>query len=444
MTQTTELEPSLDQRRKHVLMLTQDVSVDRRILLQAGALRSDGWEVTIVAMPREGQRGVDPIGVVRAAVPSDSAARERAVLRLYRLVRGQLPMDGALMRRLKSLAWRTMANPVTFYAKLLGDTARRFPADIVVAHDLPVLPLAGELAKRCGAGLVYDSHELFLGRPMSDGERRRWQDIEHQWLGCCDAVITVNRSIAGELRRRYGRDVVHTITNAEQPLRSNPHPEGLRGRAGVPPNSRLVLYQGGLLAGRNLEMLVDSMREVRDATIHLVLLGDGSLGRALERRVRRTRLERRVWILPAVPQEELLPLTASACVGIVPYVPNCLNNLYCTPNKLYEFVAAGVPVLSNDLPEIRALVDAWGLGWIASLDTPRAIARALEACFADPEAYRRCREAVKIAREQLSWDVEAVKLRGIYRQVAESTTVRNGTADRTRRGVHAPPMGGDR
>lgn len=409
---------------RRILMLTQDLRIDRRILLEADALRTDGWTVTVVAMPHEEAVSDDPPGVVRARVPATSAGRERAVLGLYRMIRRHLPMDGGAMRFLKTFAWRTVADPSTFFSRLLGETAGEHPAEIVVAHDLPMLPLAGELACRFGARLVYDSHELFLGRPMSGSERRRWRLLEAHWVGQCDAIITVNGSIARELERSYGRPGIEVITNAERPLEAAPDPEALRRRAGLSSDARIVLYQGGLLAGRNLEVLVDSMAAVSNPRIHLVLLGDGALGRGLAARIRRKGLGSRVRMLPAVPQTELLALTGAADVGVVPYVANCLNSLYCTPNKLYEFIAAGVPVLASDLPEIRALVEEYGLGWIAPLDTVAGMSAAIEACLADPEGHARRREATRLARERISWDREAHRLREIYRALL------NGGPDR--------------
>jgi glycosyltransferase involved in cell wall biosynthesis len=126
---------------------------------------------------------------------------------------------------------------------------------------------------------------------------------------------------------------------------------------GLPVDKRIVLLQGGLSAGRNLEVLVDAMHYVKDPSVVLVVLGDGLLLRSLQKMAQQEGLAGRVYFHAAVPQNELLELTAAADAGVIPYQATCLNNHYCTPNKLFEFIAAGLPILATDLPEIRRLVE---------------------------------------------------------------------------------------
>ncbi|BCQ59333.1 hypothetical protein PBOI14_10830 [Pseudomonas sp. Boi14] len=149
-------------------MLCNDRQIDRRILLQADSLEEDGWHVTILAMPLDDIAGTEDPRVVRIGAQQESAARrENRVLHAYRIVRRHLPMNGRLMRFLKSLAWRFLVDQERFYLNLFLADGTRHPAQVVVAHDLPMLAVACQLAQESGARLVYDSHELYCEQEFS-------------------------------------------------------------------------------------------------------------------------------------------------------------------------------------------------------------------------------------------------------------------------------------
>ena len=399
-----------------ILMLTTDQVIDRRILLEADSLSADGWDVTILAMPGSGPERPD---VVRASASGWTASlqKERTILSLYRLARRIVGLNGSWADRLRSAIWRHWISPDEFARRLMLATALRYPADVVVAHDLPILPTAVEAAKYHAAKLVYDSHELYCEQEFEPRLQRMWSAIERSSITACDAVITVNPSIARELMTRYGLTRVEVVQNAERA--DGPAPA--KGRLfhqtfGLDPTAVVVLFQGGLIAGRNLEALADAMSLVTSREVHLVFLGDGALAKKLSRRAA-ARDAGRVHFHPAVAQDDLLRYTASADVGIIPYQPTCLNNLYCTPNKLFEYVAAAVPMLATDLPELRRLIAGSNIGVMIDTASPSAIARALDSLVADYARLERLRSNVKTVREQLNWAQESENLLAIYRRL---------------------------
>jgi len=398
-------------RSDRVLMLSTDRQIDRRILLQADSLEEDGWQVTILAMPLDtGGKDQDP-RVVRIGGQS---CREHRALSVYRWLRMHLPMNGALMRVLKSLAWRFWIDHESFYLNLFLADGRCHPADVVVAHDLPMLAVARALAQEFKARLVYDSHELYSEQEFSNRERASWTTIEQRHIHACDAVMTVNPSIAHELQRRYALDKVEVIYNAERIPAAPLCTRSLHAHFGIAPGHQILLFQGGLSANRNLPELVLAMTLLRHAPIHLVLLGDGQLAACLRRLIQRKCLQGRVHLHPAVPQSELLEMTASADAGIIPYQKTCLNNYYCTPNKLFEFIAAGLPILASDLPELRRLVHEQEIGKVADLSTPAAIATAIGDFFAGGQLPYWQKHVVDV-RAKLNWQHESERLKAIYR-----------------------------
>lgn len=406
------VEPSTLSRANLVLMLTPDRQIDRRILLEADSLEAAGWTVTIVAMPLDQPLADDP-RVVRIGSGAAQAKRESLVLDAYRWIRRHLPMNGTLMRLLKRLAWRYLVDQESFYSHLFAGTVRRYSPAIVVAHDLPVLPTAQQLASERGAKLVYDSHELYSEQEFPSREKRHWADIEARHVGACDLVITVNQSIASELERRYGIHGVRVILNAERS--ENPPVPTLRFHEvlHLDASRKVLLLQGGLSAGRNLEVLVDAMAQVRDPTVVLVFLGDGLFLKHLKQRAM-AQADHRVHFLPAVPQHELLAWTVAADAGVIPYQATCLNNYFCTPNKLFEFIAAGIPILASDLPEVRKLVVGENIGHVGDMETAGKVAALIDSFFADPQRLEGWRRNLSAVRQRVCWEKETLKLVQMY------------------------------
>lgn len=394
-------------------MLTPDRQIDRRILLTADSLEAAGWDVTIVAMPLD-TPGCDDRRVVRIGTNTGAANRENRVLDAYRWVRGHLPMNGRLIRWMKRMAWRYLVDQESFYVKLFYTTASRYSPRVFVANDLPMLPLARKLAEACGARLVYDSHELYSEQDFSDRERRRWTEIEAKYIGACDVVITVNQSIATELEQRYGLSGVRVIYNAERAQGTPPASRRLHEAFALSAEKRIVLLQGGLSAGRNLEVLVDAMRYVQHPDVVLVVLGEGLLLHRLQQIARQEGLKGRVFFHAAVPQGALLGLTAAAEAGVIPYQSTCLNNHYCTPNKLFEFIAAGLPILATDLPEIRRIVEGHGIGLVGDTSSPRKLAALMDDFFSDTQRLAAWKARAAVARQSICWEQEEKKLAEIY------------------------------
>lgn len=397
-----------------VVMLTADRQIDRRILLQADSLEAAGWQVTIIAMPLD-TPAVDDHRVVRIGSTADGVARrENLVLDAYRWVRAHLPMNGALMRLLKRVAWRFFVDQESFYTRLFHSTASRYHPSVFVAHDLPMLAMAKQLAQGCGAKLVYDSHELYCEQEFSTQEKRKWADIEARHIGACDAVITVNQSIAQELERRYGIAQVAVILNAERTASAGPRSRVFHQLFSLKHDAQVLLLQGGLSAGRNLEALVDAMALVQNRSVVLVVLGDGLLLRQLQSRAQRQGGGQRVFFHAAVPQNELQAFTVAADAGVIPYQATCLNNYYCTPNKLFEFIAAGLPMLASDLPEMRRFVHGNQIGMVGDLGGAGKIASLIDDFFGDAQRLALWTDNVAAVRARICWETEEAKLVNIY------------------------------
>ena len=212
-------------------------------------------------------------------------------------------------------------------------------------------------------------------------------------------TLTVSAPIARHLERRYRLERVELVPNfpevggrvTRKELRSLPRSGGM-GHDGP-----VVLYLGGLMAGRGLEQLVDAIGFVPSA--QLVLLGQGPIATDLAHRAARLGAGDRVHVLAPVGPDEVVAYAASADIGVSPIVPSCLNYRYSLPNKLFQYMAAGIPVVASDFPQVRQIVEGAACGVLVDTSRPREIARAIERVSADPGEARAMGERGRAAVE---------------------------------------------
>ncbi len=403
---------------RRVLMLCTDLQIDRRILLQADSLEEDGWSVTILAIHRDSSASLPPDDsrVVRLGQPQAGIRKESLILSVYRILRRRLPLDGILMRAMRTFAWRFLIDQERFYLNLFLDEGLKHSAQVVVAHDLPMLAVGKKLADVFNAKLVYDSHELYCEQEISRAQKLRWERVERCYIGDCDQVITVNPSIARELQKRYDLEDVAVIHNADRVAPLEARSWYLHDYFNIPRQHRVLLLQGGFSEGRNLLELAQAFSLVTSPNVHLVFLGGGVLTERLHRIVADCP-SGRLHLHPAVLQHELFAITASADAGVIPYLATCLNNYYCTPNKLFEFIAAGLPILGTDLPEVRRFIHGYDIGQVADFSSISSIAHAIDLFFKDEDLFLMWRHRLLSVREEVCWQKEGELLKNIYRKV---------------------------
>jgi len=405
-----------DVTRTDVVMFAMDQQMDRRIVLAAETLIGAGFSVRVFA-PADGAPQREPAWIER--IGADKAGLHGSGLSLYRRMRDRLPrLRGAL----RWITWRLQRRPARAFEALFVDAIASAPAHVYVANDLPMLPVATAAQARHGGRVLFDSHELYCEQEFSGHERRLWRALEACHIGRADAVITVNESIGRELSRRYGIVPPVIVHNADRYRQSGVAADrggGLRASLGIPPEALVFLYQGGLTPGRNLETLVAAFEDLPGQRTVLVMLGDGPLKPLLERRVKRMGLEAQVKFHPAVPQEELLDLTAQADLGVIPYRATCLNNALCTPNKLFEFIMARVPVIATDLPEVRSFIARHNIGLLGDTSNVKTFSGLLRRAIQIAPAFdREWRAGLEAAARELCWEQEGKKYLAVVRDLA--------------------------
>jgi glycosyltransferase involved in cell wall biosynthesis len=146
----------------------------------------------------------------------------------------------------------------------------------------------------------------------------------------------------------------------------------------------------------------------------LVLMGWGTLEDELRSLVEASGLEERVRIVAPVPRDQLPAYTAGAAVGVIPYEPVGLNNTYSTPNKLFDYLAAGVPIAATRLPELERIVDGLGVGRTFYPVAPHEIATAIDEILRDDTVRTAMAQAALAARTDYTWERQAATLLALY------------------------------
>jgi glycosyltransferase involved in cell wall biosynthesis len=293
------------------------------------------------------------------------------------------------------------------------------PADIYYAHDVSALPACYITARFHHKPIIFDAHEMPLfERPLSEmGRSRRWL---HKLLGVllahivpqCAGIITVSPLIVEEMRRRYGVPEVTLIRNIPE-YRAVPKSLRLQQYLGLKPEVRIALYQGNLQSNRGLDGLVRAAAFL-EQDILIVMMGEniGTTQAQLEALIAREGVADCVKILPAVPYAELLDWIASANIGLNVASPDySLNVRYFLPNKLFEYLMAGLPVLTSPLEAIVDVVKTYDVGKVLPSLDPVDIGEAINRMLEDTAGLARQRSnALKAAGNEFYWEKESLRL----------------------------------
>jgi glycosyltransferase involved in cell wall biosynthesis len=399
---------------ERVLMITTDhLMIDRRILLEAKSLRAGGYEVILLAgfeCPVAEQFLLEGLPVYRFRYDWSDP-------RVQRLL-GHIKLP-ARLRPLASRALRWLVRKTTGFSSFEHNVLQKilsFDYDILHCHDFPLLKVAVEAARRRPTPLVYDAHELYHAQAqLPPATQKRYRELERKLIGRADLAITVNPFIADIMAKDYGVAPPHVIFNAAE-RRPRPKRDMLRQRLGIPPTDRVVLYQGWISEGRGLDCLIRCAQYFAP-DIHLVVVGYG----AYEARLREIAAEidaddGRVFFLGQVDNAALAELTPFADLGVIPYHSLDANNRFCSPNKLFEYLAAGVPFVANDLPFLRCIATAFDCGLLIDLQSPQLAAMAIVGILRDGARLTQLHQAASRAADTLNWQVEGGKLLSLYEQ----------------------------
>lgn len=241
----------------------------------------------------------------------------------------------------------------------VSSTAKKNRINLINVHSLDLLPLGVWLKFRLGAKLVYDAHELETEKNGLCGFRKVVSKmIECRLIRFTDLTIVVSWEIEKWYRKKYKMTSIVTVLNC--PLyRDTQNMNLLREEFNIPDHHQIILYHGGLLKGRGIELLLDAFERTDDDRYVIIFMGYGELVEKVKNSVARCP---HIYYKPAVPPSEVLQYAASADVGVSVIENSCQSYFYCLPNKLFECIMARVPVVVSNLHEMRNVVNNYRIG----------------------------------------------------------------------------------
>jgi glycosyltransferase involved in cell wall biosynthesis len=366
--------------KKVILSVTNDLTTEQRV---------DKVCRTLMKM------GFDPILVGRRKHDSQHLSKRAYKTRRFRLLFEKGPFFYACY------------NTRLFFFLLFSKT------DLIVANDLDTLMASYLASKIKGVPLIYDTHEYYTETPeLVDRPRVRavWKGIEKWIFPRLKYVYTVNESIARIYEKAYGVRVrvVRNVPETKKVL-----PESNRLSKGLPEDKRIILLQGaGINIQRGAEEMVRAMQYIENAVFMIV--GGGDVLDELKNLTLELELERKVIFIPKQPLDRVWEYTVEADLGVTLDKDTNPNYRYSLPNKLFDYIQAGVPVLASPLVEVKKIIENYDIGTTIDKHDPEHIADKINQIFSDPKKLGLWKQNLKFASEALCWEKEEKTLIQIY------------------------------
>ena len=359
------------QKPKAIVSVINDLVTDQRVHKTCMLLTEQGYDVTLVG----------------------------------RVLKNSLSLDGRVYKTHRMKLW--FEKGVAFYAEF---TIRLFffllknKANLLVANDLDTLLPNYYISKKRKIALVYDSHEIFCEVPELQEtplKKKIWERIEKTIVPKLKYCITVNQSIANWFNQKYKTDfkVVRNI-----PDKIIVDKIKTRQELNLPVDKKIILLQGaGINIQRGAEEAVEAMEFVNGAI--LLIIGGGDAIGNLKMIIKNLKLEQKVKMLPKMKPEELYQYTCNADIGLSLDKATNLNYQFSLPNKLFDYVHAGVPVLASPLTEIKSFIEKYKVGICIESHDAKHIADKMNYMLTSPD-YSIWKANTQIAAQENNWENE--------------------------------------
>jgi glycosyltransferase involved in cell wall biosynthesis len=370
--------------KKVAVLVSNDLVHDQRVRKTCETLMDMNWEIELIGR-----------------VLPESAAVERPY-KTHRL---------KLLFRTGVLFYFALQVRLFFYL-----LTRKY--NVILANDLDTLLPAVLIGKLKNTPIVYDSHELFTeaegltGHPF---KKKVWEKLEAFLFPRVNYAYTVNESIANIFTTKYHVPVgvVRNVPQRKEEIQGMTKEEmGLHGHPFV------FILQGNYLdPDRGGLEAVEAMMHLDDA--HLFVIGSGREFSAIREKAENGKGN--VTVLHKMPYPELMRYTAGADCGLSLDKPLHLNYTFSLPNKLFDYIHAGIPVLVSPLPELKKIVETYKVGVVAKEVTPKAIAEAMREVMMSIEKMNWKNNCLK-AREELTWENESKTIQSIFTEVIQGAS----------------------
>jgi glycosyltransferase involved in cell wall biosynthesis len=286
------------------------------------------------------------------------------------------------------------------------------PAELYVLHSFELYRAVAPLARLYGARILYDAHDFYRGietpeqQAAFDRKRRHpfLRRLEDQLVSVADAFTTVSGGLADLMAQEFGRRP-EVIRNCHDDSHDRANAPSLRKTLGLAETDRLAVVVGNYKPGLAIQVAAAALKRL-PKNFHVAFLGRGyeAIAAALPGELVGARLH----LGHAVAPDEIVPAIRSVDLGLVLYEPYSENYRYALPNGFFQLVAAGLPIVRGELPEIEAAIGGLAVGYCLPRLEPDGLAQAISRAIAERDLLR---GNVALLTRSLRWENEAKRLR---------------------------------
>lgn len=373
--------------KKVIISVISDLVTDQRVNRTANTFFKLGYEVILVGRQ------------MKQSMPVES--------RPYKVVRFRLPYEKGPLFYISynlRLCWFLLRNK----------------AGLIWANDLDTLLPCRIVSKLYGSKLVYDSHEYFTGVPELENRpavQRIWKSLEKMVLPGISYMITVNDSIAGLYEKEYRKKpiVIRNIPDYK-PATTSLNVESFKEKHGLPTGKKIIIMQGsGINVERGGEEAVLAMQFVSGAV--LLIIGSGDVMGKLMEMSKADNLKDKIFFKDKMPFEQMMQFTAIADIGLTLDKDTNINYRFSLPNKLFDYIHAGIAVLASDLVEVRKVVEEYKVGEILKEHNPTALAVLINQMLSNELMLAQWKTNAGLAASILTWPNEEKKILQLLNEV---------------------------
>jgi glycosyltransferase involved in cell wall biosynthesis len=426
------------------MMVANDVSIDVRVRKMAASVAKH-HSVFVLGLATNGKRStfeLDGFQVILIPVVNQKPLNLRMRKALGRRIM-KLPMGSSIRRIFKSTSkktdvvvdsnhsssqvskksWREVLPETMKYEQAFGSELKNLSPGLVHAQDIHLLSVAANYVEARNhhdrtCALIYDAHEYIRGLGSIDPQRRdAYAELESEFIGQADAVITVSNSIAERLMKDHNLltkpFLVLNAPSQSKTKRTETSPS-VRKACGIPDDVPLVIYSGGIHISRGMDLLVSSLEFLPGVHLAMTSNRESWYIEELKEKVAKFSGADRLHFVPYVAPEEVVPYISTASVGISPLPADVVNYDLALPNKLFDYMQAKLPIVSSNCFEVSELLSKYPLGEVFDWQDPKALAHAVTSAIQNKSEITQTYNLLSAELENFTWEHQELELEKAY------------------------------
>lgn len=297
--------------------------------------------------------------------------------------------------------------------------AKKQDISIVSCHSLAALPISILIKKLTKAKCVYETHELETERAGLSGVLKKLAKlVERKLIYALDGIVVVSNAYADWYVKEYpGITRPLVVRNIPDITNIDLVASNLRGKFKIPKEKLLFTYIGILNFGRGLEIIIEAFKKMPQHC--LIIMGDGPYR---DKVINEVKGIPNIFYHESVPSDQVLSYVRCCDVGLFLAEAICLSYEYALPNKFFEYVFSGCPLILSSLIECKKLIDKHNVGWYCDASAEDLIKCISEITIDDLNEKKHNTLAM---REKFSWKEDAEPLCKLYQRLLKAVCARS-------------------